>query len=189
MKILCILILLLFTGCDNFGEVKAHKTFTKLSDAQVLNFEQLVDYFDSNLTYEEFCGVLHTHTDIKSEICQEQKYIVIPFKHKGIAGGGSRYAFGFLDLCKNGIPSLQDLQTKLEQNAIIFPPLSMQKVAVITSPQILKQQNFLDENNKTKGDICVYPPGNIVSNTMKPEDYLTITKEEMDKALEEFENL
>ncbi len=65
----------------------------------------------------------------------------------------------------------------------------LEKAFVLFSKEELYQAGFLNDDNTTvKGDICIDAKMNDPEKTDKI-DRFTITKEEMDKALEELESL
>lgn len=183
---------LLFTGC-NYGKVKAHKTFTKVENATILNFDELPVYVgvigDCNITKKNSIRVVYTN--YADDLYETDKYIVVLFKHTGTAWGGSNdVGRVVIDLCKNGIPSQEDTNNKNKGIAVFpnFCPTKDDTLALLTTPKILEKQGLLDKDYKAKDDICIYPGDNIPFKTMKKEDWFKITKEEINKVLDEWED-
>ena len=173
---------LLLMGCG--GE--AHKTFSKLSNVEIRYLHELPKFVGiKNVNYPV------TQADISSfssnyfvDINSTNKYITVLFTHKGRAWGGSG-AVGrvLIDLCKNGIPPYID-RSPIPKAVPVFEN-AYDKVALILTPSILKKEGLLN-NNRVKGDICVYPGDNLPFGTMTKDDYFTITKNELDNVLEQY---
>jgi hypothetical protein len=180
-----IFIFSLFIGC---GTQKAHKTFTKTGALEIHILNDLPKYVGLDNIMEPSYLIDLYGDEERAEFKSIQKYITLLFKHKGRAGGGSKQVGRvMIDLCKNKIFSKQDYY-KQDKIIATFPAGYDSSIpqTILTTPSILKTKGFLDENNKIKDDICIYPGDNLLYDTMKKGDWIIIPKEEMNKALENY---
>ena len=184
IKLLAILSIFL-TGC---GDIKAHKTFTKIGNVEIHNFDELYSYVGLSKDTSQTNKIRVCCTAYSEDLKNTYRYITILFKHTGTAWGGSSSVGRVnIDLCKNGIPPEKDAENEKKQVSI-FPEFDSisNSTTVIVIPTILKKLGMLDENNKTKDDICIYPGDNLPFGTMREKDWFIVTKAEMDSAIEEY---
>ncbi len=199
------------TGCWDFG-VKGHQVFTKNRTLHIETISQIMNklnydenyYFDTNTSqYNRFniwtneaCDYDFDDDYIK-KLTIDSKVITQYFNKKGVAcGGANETAPALVGLCSNKIPTDKNIDSNTYFQALVIreyisPSENAQKkklikATVIFTPKQLKNKKMLDDNNLSKGDICIYPLTNIHCGTLKKDDWFTIPKEEMDKALTKF---
>ena len=166
---------------------EAHKTFTKLNSAEIRYLHELpklvgIEDVNYTITPENIRSYFHKYF---SDINSSNKYITVLFTHKGWAWGGSKSVGRvIIDLCENGIPPYNESHP-IPKAAPVFVD-AYYKVALILTPSILRKEGILNNNNKVKGDVCVYPGDNLPFGTMIKNDYFIISKGELDNLLEKY---
>ena len=60
--------------------------------------------------------------------------------------------------------------------------------AIVLTPDLMREKNLLNDDNTVKGDLCFEAIINIGHIREKDDQHFVVTKEEMDKAIVEYEN-
>lgn len=87
-------------------------------------------------------------------------------------------------LCGDKLPN----GWEMGKSMMVVVIAGLRKAVALTIPSELKKYDLLDDNNLSKGDICIYPADNLSFGNLKESDMFSISKEEMDRAIIEFEN-
>jgi hypothetical protein len=172
-------ILLLITGCRTitytpYVELKKMDSYTI-----VKNIDELAQLFPA-----ETKDLMIYPGNFGKSFLKEIIYpsIAFGFHYKGRFPGIMIHLFAYL--CSKG-----DDKEIVPQNVFSLSSRKEEKAFVLFSKEELYQAGFLNDDNTTvKGDICIDAKMNDPEKTDKI-DRFTITKEEMDKALEELESL
>jgi len=167
MKIfLLILSTLFFYGCQGNTVKGKHLVLKKTGDVTVINAQE------NKLHIYGAKGVEEGH------YLGNSWFIAIPFQiTTGHINAPDYSARMNLYLCK---------QKPLKKIWVPTAPVySSKTILVLLSKNLLSSNNLLNDDGTIKGDICIEPNINNLAGTMKPEDHFEVTKEEMDRALEE----
>ncbi len=177
MKIfLLILSTLFFYGCQGNTVKGKHLVLEKTGDVTVLK---------SNDTF--FTEIRHKYgiygaDDGTDKYLKNKAFIVIPYKIvSGHINGPEVSAIINIYLCNNGNLNAKRIPTTYNPESRKFPD----DFLILLSKNLLSSNNLLNDDGTIKGDICIEPNINNLAGTMKPEDHFEVTKEEMDRALEE----
>ncbi len=166
MKILCILILLLFTGCDNFGDMKSYGvTIKKKSSFFIVDDDKLKELTGSSYTGNDYA--------------LPQIGWLLEYEGKPYPTGIAIKAYACQNENNNNNNTIiLGLFTKKENESII-----------LINQNLLQKVNIIDNKQEVVNNLCLKPLHSNNINISKEKSVIKIGKEEIDKALEEFENL
>ncbi len=195
-----------FTGCLTLG-IKMHQIFIKDGTPQVETISQVMDklgyddsyYLDIKSSRDDKKNIsvgfntTYSYNDKSiSNLTNDSKVVVQYFNAKGHPCGDiDHIAPTIVGQCSQNIPTTKNMYSYTYFEALVInkklkSSFAKKNTAVILIPSKLKSKNLLDEHNLSKGDICIYPLGNISCENLKKGDWFTISREEIDKALTKF---
>ena len=173
-------LVVIFTGCFP-GNVSYHGSFTKNGDIKIQNVEEIwieMGYEESLKPYDFYIDLTDAEKNMKSPSVYR---ITIPIVYTD-----TRQAYipaAAIDLCSKRYPfSYEELDKhSLKINTLVkFTSSEPLKASILTTPFDLHKRGLIDDDNLTKGELCIYPSINIWNNTMKDGDIVKITSNEMD---------
>ncbi len=186
-----ILLLFIFTiiiiGCGEYKDT--HVTFKRtLNNITIETPQGILDILETNKQDTLLFGPLSskhiwgTYGSDKAEIVNLKKAIVIPFLYEG----KKLHMLGHINMSVylsdnkeakvqviNGSKNYSGDNTKTKEGVIIL------------TPELMREKNLLNEDNTVKSDLCFDAMENIDRNR---DEHFVVTKEEMDRAIVEYEN-